>query len=1133
MINVLQDDLFKPFVVYRSSAGSGKTYTLALEYLKLALSGSSYRNILAVTFTNKATKEMKSRILEFLYQLAQDKPNDGIRAVLLDSIRISDEQLTDKARYLLSSILHGYSFFSVMTIDTFFQKVVRSFAREMGLQAGFKLEMDTGKVLDEVIDQLLMDVGKTEKSDLTRWLVEFASEKVELGRSWDFRRDIKQLSTELFKEEFKLKEGDLLRAEGRQLRVADVLKQMRKHVSYFENNMQKIGQKAVSIMEAHGLTIMDFSYNHVGIMGYFVKLANKEISKPGTRVLKALETDEAWYTKKSPVDIILQAVESGLGAAAEEAVAFCNREYETYLSAQQSLRFIYTFGILADISQKLDQYKQENDFMLISDAPLFLKEIIGKDETPFIYEKIGTTFNHFLIDEFQDTSGFQWDNFRPLVENSLDAGYQNLVVGDIKQSIYRWRGGDWRLLLEQIQQDISPLQTQVKNLDKNYRSKRHIIDFNNSLFATLPKLFEQELRTKVAESDNEAVIEQLYARTNLISEAYIDAHQHLPDSKKNEADWLGYVRIELLSEEETSGQEYGDEESTDVKSLTLKRIPRLVEDLQDKGYRPEDIAFLVRRKEEGKAIANELMLYKGEGKAKAGYSYEIVSSESLFLESSLCVTFLIDLLTFLNNPGNNIARAGVLYKYQRIKSGDTLEREALNDLFNAAAGVHKEGGLRTFYAILPLEFVQQRSYLNQLPLFELVEQLIRIFKLGETQEISYLQAFQDAVLDFSNNEQGDIYSFLDWWYEQGHQRSVQVSEQLNAMRVLTIHKAKGLQFKVVVMPFCDWSLDHHPFANNILWLQAQQRPLSAFGPMPLKYGKTLKDTVYRQDYYEEMIRAFIDNLNLLYVAFTRAEECLYAFAQINISKQGLCKLTSVANALYLAFTQEVAQINSVYPHISLHEGWKSTDNFFELGTPPQKPFKEGQQEREEKYQSSLLTAYPSTPWRNKLTVRQKATSFFVKEENNNKEDAIRINYGILLRDVLLRLTTQEHLERTLNEIYYERGITDKEKKHLALQASQISQHPRIKTWFDGTFPQIKTGASILVGSGQEYHPDRVMISGNLAVIVNFRIGKHNKELRYAYRGQVKKYMKLIKEMGYQSVEGYLLYLEEVLLEKVV
>ena len=554
----------KPFVIYRSSAGSGKTYTLAVEYLTLALrQPNAYRGILAVTFTNKATQEMKSRIVAFLYELAHEK-NAPLLLTLVEQTGLSEEEVTRQARLVLRQLLHGYSYFAVMTIDAFFQKVVRSFAKEVGLQAGFSIELDQDKVLESVIDELLLTLGDKDYKTLRRWLIRFAEEKVEEGKTWDFRQDIKTLARELFKEDYRERRNASVTAD-----IPTVRQQLRRIQQTFEQQMQQLGQQAQDEIARYGLSVEDFAYGRSGVAGYFVKLTEKTDYTLTKRVLDALDDTTKWYSKSSKQkEIIGEAVAGSLHQILSEAVDFYESRATAYYSAITLSKFIYTYGILHELESRLDTYKKEHDLMLISDAPAFLRGIIGQDDTPFIYEKIGTTFQNFLIDEFQDTSGLQWSNFRPLVEDSLGAGHRNLVVGDIKQSIYRWRGGDWQLLLERIQQDIDPQQTEVKNLGHNYRSRRHVIDFNNALFTVLPRLVLDEMSARVADVPDEALQQRLLARAAIIPRAYQDARQQLPDAYEQQHDWHGYVRLQMLDKEALAA-----EEDTSWKEAVKAQLP--------------------------------------------------------------------------------------------------------------------------------------------------------------------------------------------------------------------------------------------------------------------------------------------------------------------------------------------------------------------------------------------------------------------------------------------------------------------------------------------------------------------------------------------------------------------------------
>ncbi len=739
--------------------------------------------------------------------------------------------------------------------------------------------------------------------------------------------------------------------------------------------------------------------------------------------------------------------------------------------------------------------------MLISDASIFLKDIIGKDETPFIYEKIGTYYQHFLNEEIQDTSGLQWNNFRPLRENSLDAGNYNLVVGDVKQAIYRWRGGDWQLLLDKIQQDMAPWRTQVKNLDKNYRSKKNMVDFNNRLFQVLPRLLQEEMQQRLEDIPDNALRQNLSERAQIITHAYEDAFQQLPEAYDADELWQGLVEIQLLRKEDLQ-----DAEGQEIpwKKKVQQQLPLLAESLQDQGYALRDIAFLVRDKRDGKAVADTFMDYKIAGKTKPGYAYEVISPESLFLEASLSVGLLIDLLRFLDNPFHVLAKGNILYKYRHLK-GQEVSSDQLHELF-LTAGKTEEDDLYLFYDSLPEAFRNFRPYLNKLPLYELIENLIRIFEIHKASELAYLQAFQDAALEYTKSEKGDLHSFLVWWDEKGRQTSVQISEQVDAMRILTIHKAKGLEFKVVILPFCDWSLDHHPWQQNILWTYTDQEPFQQMGLMPLKYSKELIRTVFSADYYQEMLRIHLDNLNLLYVATTRARECLYAFAAPKITQSG-CPLNSIANALYRGLTDQETPDHAIH----LPTYWDESSFRFTLGYEPA-----GQEKANEESRRVVLQSYPSVRWRNRLMVQPRSHNYFVRD---NQSGRMEVNRAVLFRDVLTRMKNAADLPQVLEAVYFERGIHAKEKEALALAVSRLLDLPQISPWYRGDFDQIQIKPTLFLGYGKFVVPDRLMIRDDKAIVVSFDVdGKKESE--------VLKSITSLKAATYFQTEGYLLKLPQ-------
>ncbi len=1043
---------------------------------------------------------MKSRIIEQL-----DKVSEGEATTLLPELcqatGLDPVALQARAKQVLTNILHNYSQFSVSTIDSFFQKVIRAFTREIGLQSGFTLELDQKKVLEEVIDLVLQDVGKNEQ--LTHWLTQFAEEKVEAGSNWDFRKDIRMLGQEIFQEHYKSFEKDIAATVKQEDFIPELLKKLKDITQAFENEMKFCGAKALEIMAAHGLDIDDFSNRKGGVMGYLEKITKKDDYKPGVRAREALLGPENWHTKTSKkATQIAEAVMAGLGECLENAVLKYDTHYPQYESARQIMRLIYTFGILANITQKLEEYRNEHDVMLISDAGTFLKEIIGGNDAPFIYEKIGATYKHYLIDEFQDTSGFQWENFRPLVQNSLAEGHSNLVVGDVKQSIYRWRGGDWQLLLEKIVEDIGAAQTEELNLNQNWRSGKNIIEFNNSLFAGTPSLLEALSLEGLKDIESESLQEFLKVEASKIATAYKDVFQEFPPQRDSQVS-PGYVNISFVDTPEEE-EEAPEAQSVSWKDEVLKRIPKMVEGFQDNGYALKDIAFLVRNKSDGKLIADRLLAYKSLPEAKAGYRYEVISSESLKIGSAVSVGMIINALRYFDNPSDVIAKANMIHDYQVYVRDRHVDQHAL---FIAAVNETVP------YDWLPEDFKSVGPGLSSLPLYEVVEVLIRIFELQDLNgEYAYMQAFQDTVLEYSKNENADIASFLKWWDDQGHDTTVQISDTTDAMKIMTIHKSKGLQYKVVVVPFCDWKIDHDPTQNNTLWCCSDLPPFNEIPYLPLKYSGSLKSTIYQESYYEERVKAFMDALNMLYVAFTRAEENLWVMGALpKRNKKGEMSIQRVSDLIYTYFDTSLEHQKGT---VNLQSYWDRENNVFSFGELS--PVQSANKKQSPGIVS--LSHYPSFPWRDRIAIKPRQTNFLLEETPAVQ----RINYGLLMHDILAQVALKDDLPTVIRQYLFDGVLSKQEAEVLEEKLEKVLQHPEAKGWFEEGW-EVKTEIPVLPLSGKLNRLDRVMIKGKHAVVVDFKSGS----VQDKYKSQVRRYAQLLKDMGYAPVEGYVVYLEPV------
>ncbi|MDA0195138.1 MAG: UvrD-helicase domain-containing protein [Bacteroidetes bacterium] len=1037
----------KPLVIYRSSAGSGKTYTLTKEYLKLAFKHPDYfKHILAVTFTNKATREMKNRIISVLKNIIQG--GHELETELKESTGLNDIQLKVRSKEILVNILHNYSYFSVSTIDSFFQRVIRAFAREMGLQGGFRIELDEEQVMTEVIDKVLLEVGQNE--NLTKWLIKFAETRVDDGKAWDTRREIGNLAKEIFKEQFKTFESDVLTIAKDEKFIPGFLEELRQVKSRFEDKLRKIGSDAMVIIRKHQLDVTDFAYKEGGPAGYLEKLVGGQFNAPGIRIETSALDLNSWSSKTNPLRArVIAAAQDGLVQLLAEAVLHYKEHQMEYESASEVLRYLYTFGILTDLTAKLQEYRDENEVMLISDAAVFLKQIIADTDAPFIYEKVGSRYHHYLIDEFQDTSGFQWDNFRPLIENSLAENNFNLVVGDVKQSIYRWRGGDLELLLSGIENDIGAERTDHQDLTQNWRSRQNIVDFNNSLFRFARELFTKQANDKIAEVIDEEAREALYKKSQIIEKGYAEVIQEC--ARNYGEDESGLVRFRFFP--------WSDMNDVDWKDNALLQIPGMVEELQDQRYDLKDIAILVRTRTEGRVVVDHLLNYQS-SQTKTNYRYDVISSESLYLENSSVTRFLIATLNYIYKTDDFIQRVHMAYEYHRYIH---RQNKTLNALFAISSDKARES---EFIELFPYEFFAHIPQLRKLPVYQLMENLIRIFGLDHfEEERAYLQGFLDAVLDFTKTENDDILSFLSWWELLGKERTVMVSEDQDAIRVMTIHMAKGLQFKAVLVPFCDWGMDNLQGWDSVLWSHNHKgKPFESVPYLPLNYTSKLKSTLFFKDYYEELIKSYLDNLNILYVAFTRAEEVIMGCCLQHKSKGEV----RGASAVVGEYLRSEYKLEAIEAHIKNDYEEITLGNFPSVGI---------EELEKDPIEAVTMDHFPSYPWSDRLTIKRELAEISVTKEVNVIEP-------IVLVEIIKSTESMATLNSTLSD-KINRGIAhENERGDLQQALNEILKNEEVAFWFNPKY-QVALEALILMPDSNEVLIDRIVYSDKTIKLIQF------------------------------------------------
>lgn len=906
-----------PLTIYKSSAGSGKTFTLVKEYLKLVLKKpKDFQHILAITFTNKATEEMKSRVLHQLRDMAEGRESAMQAALLAELGGLLDEDtLRQRAAEVYELIIHRYSRFEISTIDSFFSRVVRSFARELDIPMSYELEMNTDLALDEAIEQLFRSIS--EDRELRHWLEQYAFDQIEEGRSWNVETNIRDLGSNLFKEQF---QAGFARVNISMERLTKLVAEMKKVIRLYEEGMKARGRKAVSLIEKHQLTLQDFNYGKGGPANTFYKIAKGDFGL-GTRFLKAAAGELVWAGKNSPNRAVVERlVESKLLPIAVEILDHVKKYECNYRTAKALFRNIYSFGLLETLNRNLKTYRDEQNIMLISDNNALIREIVKEDDAPFIFEKLGSFFCHILIDEFQDTSNFQWNNLKPLILNSLASGHEVLIVGDVKQSIYRFRGGNMRLLLEQVEEDLVAFKEQIttKNLGDNYRSQPGVVRFNNAFF--------EELINQIGR------IEHVHD-SELIKRTY-EGHQQVP---KREGE-VGGVRVMLFKPDPDEPRNWNEQALDELVLEVRKNVGT--------GCDWRDIMVLVSRNSEMTLIAERLL----------AECIPFVSERSLLLAKHPLVRFLVEALRYLQSENDPIGRMSMVHWFRQLKGipgqahlmKDSREAEDLKALG------------------MPADFIDRRRALAQLPLFDLVEQLLLIFDLRTHSDV-FIQRFQDLLLEQNARGIHSIYGFLEWWDKQGQAETIVGNENTNAIRIMSVHKSKGLESPIVMMPFANYSFLPN-VQSHTFWTDELPEYLKDLAFVPLNYHKnSLLDTDFQPAFEEETLESVVDSLNKTYVAFTRAREKLWVAAPLPGKAVGFTKL----NHFLELVLPGLEGVNKNETHHALIYDYNFTDKKRETAAAPT----EGGEAV-----SELLDAYPRSDYIQHLSIRPDSDQFSMLQD---------------------------------------------------------------------------------------------------------------------------------------------------------
>lgn len=1097
--------------VYRASAGSGKTFTLAVEYISLLVKDpENYQHILAVTFTNKATQEMKMRILSQLYGIANSlQSSQQYFNKVKEKTNMPDAVIRNNARAALTLLIHRYNNFRILTIDAFFQQVLRNLAHELGQTANLRVDLNNEEITEKAVDQMIESLEKGQP--VLQWISTYINNSIEDDNGWNIIGKIKTFGTNIFKDFYKAHEANL----KEQLSNADDFKVYETTLRKRRNDIRKtFNSKAKSILNEIKNANLDTPSNYrSGLYKYLTDsaiapLTNKPL-KAG--VLKAKESPQNWTSSKcakADKQQIQTLAAEVLSAQLSELIAYNNDNWNEFQSIQLTLSHLSELRLLHAIADAVDNLTKDTNRFMLSNTQALLKELIADSDTPFIFERIGARLKHVMIDEFQDTSTIQWQNFQVLLANCMAQELsQNLIVGDIKQSVYRWRQGDWGIL-NNIEKSFAHQKIRLETLDYNYRSEKRIIDFNNAFWEQCVANTAKE----VAQDDAE--------KAEIVQKAYEDVAQKTHKTTEN-----GFVKISLYP-------------SKSMKEAVLEELIETIKELFNNGYGGKNqskIAILVRSKSNIQDIVNALL-------QSFGNEINIVSDEAFRLDASLSVNIIVSAMHLLTHPDDVLTRGKLvkLYNQEVLKKPltDTDLLVSINESNNIdTKNIDKkerrklatEQQMAKLNSHLPPEYVANRELLLGLPIVDLVDKLFMLFGLDQLEgQSSYICTLYDTLNDFLKDHTADIDDFINEWENSLSSKTIQ-SDEIEGIRIMTIHKSKGLEFDNVIIPFCNWEMEK----KGTLWCETKNKPApyNKLPLLPIDFSRDkLIGTVFEDDYKEEHFQNIVDNLNLLYVAFTRASKNLFVFGlrQGKTTLDNIAKGTPPGNRSYaieLALRQVSEQLQG--SSLSFPDDIGS-EIHFEYGTlVPETHEKEHAVAdnpfliKPDKHIVSIAT-YPQA-----ATFKQSNKSIeFVKGEDIDPSDRTRyIKIGNVLHQLFSTIYTTADIPARLNELEQQGIIYNDEitSAQLRTRIEDAITNPQVQEWFSKRW-QLYNECTILeynkdTNEMEEHRPDRVMTDGKEFVVVDFKFGKEREE----YKKQVQQYMEILIRMGHKKVSGYLWY----------
>jgi len=1026
-----------PFKIYSASAGSGKTYTLTKAYLKIILTKpKGYRKILAITFTNKAVNEMKHRILDSLFNFGRPeipKESKAMYEEICIELQIEPLVLKQRSRSILKEILHNYSFFDISTIDKFTHRLIRTFAHDLRLSLNFEVVLDVDLLVDEAVSRLIEKAGSNEQ--LTKVLIDFSLEKIEDNKSWDVAYDLNQIGKLLFNENHV---PHLKKLENKKLDDFLALKKLiNKKISFMEHDMVSLANKALTLIKDHGLEFSDFSASY--FPKFMVKIHNKDFKIDFNAGWKRNFDTLPLYNKSCA-----QETKTILDALHSEFITLFNKLKDDHNSRSFLINVhgnIIPLAVLNEIQQEVKNILEERNQLSISDFNSIVSKEIKGQPAPFIYERLGEKYRHYFIDEFQDTSVMQWTNLVPLVGNAIEGqdGDGDLgslfLVGDGKQAIYRWRGGKAEQFLDIVNEKTNPfvISPQIENLPKNYRSFKEIVDFNNDFFSTASTFLQNETYMRLFEED------------------------HKQDATGTAG---GIVQIDfIVPEDETSKDE-----------LYCQNVLHTIQTVQQNNYELKDITILVRDNKHGVVLAEFLTANK----------VDIISADSLLIASSAKVRFLIDLLRYSIDTDD-------------LQTGYSILSFLAEKTENKHEFIH--GNLFAIEALFKKGFEFDLRRLKKIAVYDGLEYAIRQFRLAEDSD-AYLTQLMDTVFEVAQKKGTGAPAFLSYWEEKKSKICITAPETINAVQIMSIHKAKGLEFNVVIYPFANSRIRHRS-NDKKMWIPVIAEEYHDFEELLInekkevvEYGQLSKEIYSREEHQMEL-----DAFNVLYVALTRAIRALYIISEKDLTSKGAHK-TEYYSGLFIHYLKERG----------LWQDDKTSYSFGKL-TVFDGPETE-----------SLLEKIPyQYSSKERAGFRVLATSGMLWD---TEVQNARIR-GNLLHHVMGLIENRNDMEKAIATLQQNGDISSEQIDYIEAKVNQILEHPVLAKYYGEGF-EVRNEADILTKKGQLVRPDRIVINGKKATLIDYKTGKRNP----SYHEQLYTYSDTLSSMGYEVDNKIIVYIDE-------